>query len=301
MNTEGYDCGLSSHSADACATGEYLDFSDADKWISNELERTIVNVHKGFGDYRFDNVASALYQFIWDEYCDWYLEIAKIQLVHGDDSQQRATRRTLIRTLEKALRLAHPVIPFITEELWQKVAPVAGVSGESIMTSAYPKSGNKAIDDRADQSLTRLKQIVSGTRSLKSEAGIGPHERWPLCVSGDKRYVESLQNEIMALTKSSQVIASGDTLPDHENYPSTTLAEFSVMLKIEIDKDVELTKLQAEHQKLLSEIEKETAKLSNPNYAAKAPQKVVQQSRERISSNQEKLDRLENRLSQLKN
>jgi len=300
MNTEGHDCGLSTHSAEACATGTYLNFSAADKWISNELERTIANVHKGFDDYRFDNVASALYQFIWDEYCDWYLEIAKIQLEHGDDSQQRATRRTLIRTLEKALRLAHPIIPFITEELWQKIAPVAGVTGNSIVTSAYPVSGNKAIDVEADQSLTRLKEIVTGARSLKSKAGIGPHERWPLYVSGDKRFIESLQNEIMALTKSSEVIASGDTLPNAEDYPSSTVSEFSVMLKVEIDKDVELEKLQTEQQKLLSEIEKESAKLSNPSYVEKAPQKIVQQSRERISSNQEKLDRLTIRVNQLK-
>jgi valyl-tRNA synthetase len=246
-------------------------------------------------------VASALYQFVWDEYCDWYLEIAKIQLERGDESQQRATRRTLIRTLEKALRLAHPIIPFITEELWQKIAPIAGISGDSIMTSAYPTSGNKTLDGEADQSLTRLKEIVTGARSLKSEAGIGPHERWPLYVSGDRRFIENLQNEIMALTKSSQVIASGDTLPDHENYPSTTLSEFSVMLKVEIDKDVELEKLQAEKRKLSLEIEKESTKLSNPNYVAKAPGKVVQQTRERISSNQEKLERLKIRLDQLKN
>ena len=169
------------------------------------------------------------------------------------------------------------------------------------MTSAYPMSGNKTLDDEADQSLTRLKEIVTGARSLKSEAGIGPHERWPLYVSGDKRFVEKLQNEIVALTKSSQVIASEDTPPDHENYPSTTLSEFSVMLKLEIDKDVEVEKLQAEERKLLSEIEKETTKLSNPNFISKAPEDVVQQTRDRITSNQKKLNRLQIRLNQLKN
>ncbi|MDP3710054.1 MAG: valine--tRNA ligase, partial [Polaromonas sp.] len=164
MNCEGQDCGLNEHTKDQCAPGgeleNYLSFSQADRWISSTLQRVELDVAKGFADYRLDNVAGSIYQFIWDEFCDWYLEIAKVQIQTGTDAQKRATRRTLIRTLEAILRLAHPVIPFITEELWQKVAPVAGRAGPFIGMAAYPQSQPEKIDLHAEAHVAKLKTLV---------------------------------------------------------------------------------------------------------------------------------------------
>ncbi|HEY5582335.1 MAG TPA: valine--tRNA ligase, partial [Rhodoferax sp.] len=173
MNCEGQDCGLNEHSKEECAVGGtahgYLDFSAADRWIVSLLQRTETEVAKGFEEYRLDNVASTLYDFVWNEFCDWYLEIAKVQIQGGDDAQKRATRRTLIRTLETILRLAHPVIPFVTEELWQKVAPVAGRAGESVSIAVYPQAQPERIDEAALAYVGKLKLLVDACRNLRGE------------------------------------------------------------------------------------------------------------------------------------
>src|SRR6185369_2010172 len=177
MNCEGQDCGLKEHTKAECAPGGpfhgYMRFSAADKWITGELQRVEAAVEQGFADYRLDNVANAIYTFVWDEYCDWYIELAKVQIAQGGEGEQRATRRTLIRVLETVLRLLHPITPFITAELWEKVAPVAGRqatgSAHGIVTAPYPKAQLDRVDPKADAWIAHLKSIVGTCRNLRSE------------------------------------------------------------------------------------------------------------------------------------
>jgi valyl-tRNA synthetase len=298
MNTEGEDCGLEPHGPEVCASGQYLDFSVSDRWIANEFERTIVKVHQGFSDYRLDSVASAIYQFVWDEFCDWYLEIAKVQIQMGNEGQRRATRRTLIRTLEKALRMAHPIIPFITEELWQKVAPVAGLPGNSVMVSAYPKSNSKSIDNQADEELKIVKNIVTACRTLKAEVGIGPSERLPLLMAGDVDFLTKWQEIIRTLSKSSEVIISEEQV-SKGNGPTANIDGFSLMLHIEIDPEQERQKIENEMTRISSEIERDQAKLKNDNFVQKAPEQVVEKVRQLLASNLEQLLVLEGQLKKL--
>jgi valyl-tRNA synthetase len=283
MNTEGEDCGLEQHGPDACAAGQYLEFSAADRWISNEFERTLAKVQKGFEDYRFDTVASALYQFIWDEFCDWYLEIAKVQLQTGNEGQRRATRRTLIRTLEKSLRMAHPIIPFITEELWQKVAPVAGFSGNSVMVRPYPSLHSKTIDKKADEDIVLVKGIVSSIRALRSELGVGPSKKLPVSIIGDPKPIKNWDAVICTLTKSSELIYDKE-IKSNAEHPSRSFEGFTVTIEIEIDFEAEKEKLQTEIVQITMQLARETAKLKNEGFIKKAPESIVSEVKRRVES-----------------
>jgi valyl-tRNA synthetase len=303
MNTEGKDCGLEEHGAEACATGSYLDFSQADRWIVSLLQRTEAEVEKGFAEYRFDNIASAIYKFIWDEYCDWYLEVAKVQIQTGTEAQQRATRRTLLRVLETVLRLAHPITPFITEQLWQTVAPLSGrklnPSGDSIMVQAYPEPNLKKLDEKAESWMEALKSLTDACRNLRGEMQLSPAQKVPLILEGaGSTNLESFAPYLQALCKLSevQIVSALPTSPA----PVSVVGSTRLMLKVEIDVAAERERLGKEVARLENEIQKANAKLGNESFTARAPAAVVAQEKERLENFSATLQKVQQQLAQLK-
>jgi valyl-tRNA synthetase len=277
MNIEGKDCGLDD-------TAE-IELSVYDNWIISQLQRTEADIGRGFEDYRFDNISTSLYRFVWDEYCDWYLELAKVQLQRGTDAQQRGTRRTLIRVLETVLRLAHPIIPFITEELWQKVSVVAGKrtasQPASIGVQPYPVSQPEKIDEVAEAAMAELKAQVDAVRALRGEMNLPPSQKAPLNATGDRATLERNAPYLAALAKLSEVNVM-DTLPDL-GAPVQVVGNARLMLHVEIDVAAEKIRLDKEIARLEGEIAKVTAKLSNASFVERAPAAVVDQERARIT------------------
>jgi valyl-tRNA synthetase len=294
MNCEGQDCGLAEHSKAQCAPGgslhNYLSFSQADRWITSELQRVEAAVEQGFADYRLDNVANAIYSFVWDEYCDWYLEIAKVQIQTGDEPAQRATRRTLIRVLETVLRLLHPITPFITAELWERAAVVAGRkaegSADSLVTAPYPKAQLDRIDAKADAWVAQLKGMVSACRRLRSEMSLSPDKRVPLLALGDTAFVQAATPLLKALAKVSEVQLHIDEAAYAQATLNAPVVEFGgtrLALHVEIDVAAETERLRKEITRLDGEIAKGSAKLANESFVARAPAAVVAQEQARIA------------------
>ncbi len=310
MNCEGRDCGLNDHTAAQCKPGgaqaAYLEFSQSDHWITSVLQQVEADVARGFEDYRLDNVANGIYQFVWDEFCDWYLEIAKVQLQTGNDAQQRATRRTLIRVLETVLRLAHPVIPFITEELWQKVAPVAGRGGPSVSIAPYPVSQSERIDPTAIAYVARLKSLVDACRNLRGEMGVSPATRLPLFVlagdAAEAQFQRTSAPVLQALAKLSEVRVFEDEAAwatAAKAAPVAVIGAARVCLYMEVDVAAEKARLGKEALRLEGEIGKARGKLSNQAFVAKAPAAVIEQERQRVATFEATLAKLREQLARL--
>ena len=291
MNTEDKDCGQDEM--------QPLAFTFADQWIIGKLQQAEAAVAEAFETYRFDLAAQTLYEFVWNEYCDWYIELAKVQIQTGCPTTQRTTRRTLVRVLETILRLLHPIMPFITEELWQVVAPLANAkTADSIMLAAYPQADKEQIVQTAFDKMAALKDLVEEVRKLRGEMGIAPNVKAPLFVEGSAE-LEGLLKYLPSLTRLTEAKLV-DSLPEAEDAPVAVCNGARLMLKVEIDKAAETARLSKEAEKLQKALDKLNAKLSKPGYTEKAPVHLVEKDKADLAELEDKMAKVQTQLAKLK-
>ena len=294
MNTENQDCGL-----DETAPRAY---TFVDQWIIGRLQQVEAEVATAFDTYRFDLAAQTLYEFVWNEYCDWYIELAKVQIQTGCPTTQRTTRATLLRVLEVALRMLHPIIPFITEELWQTVAPLAGrKTTDSIMLAEFPQANLDKIVPAAFEQMDVLKGLVESVRNLRGEMGLGPGVKAPLFVEGGADLADMLKY-LPALTRLTEAKLV-DKLPEGEDAPIAVCQaarNARLMLKVEIDKAAETARLNKEAEKLQKALDKLEAKLGKPGYTEKAPAHLVEKDKAELADLQDKMAKVAAQLAKLK-
>ena len=292
MNTEDKDC-----SYGATAT-EPRGYSFPDMWIVGRLNQTIEQVTQAYETYRFDLAAESLYSFVWNDYCDWYLELAKVQLQTGCESRQRATRHTLLCVLEVSLRLLHPIMPFITEELWQTIAPMCDAkTADSIMLAPFPIYDSEWIDQTAFDKMNTLQELIGVVRNLRGEMGIAPSVKAPLFVESADNLADYLKYlPMMArLTEATQVA----TLPENDDAPVAVMNGARLMLKVEVDKAAETARLNKEAEKLQKALDKLNAKLSKPGYTDKAPAHLVEKDKAELAELEEKMAKVKVGLAKL--
>ncbi len=289
MNAAGRDCGRNDD--------DPVTLSRIDRWIVDRLQRAEQQVAEHLAVYRFDLASRAIYEFVWDEYCDWYVEMTKVQLASPDESVQRGTRRTLVRVLESVLRLAHPFVPFITEELWQQVAPLAERSGETVSLQPYPEAQAEKLDADAAGAVAMLKDIVNACRTLRGEMGLAPAQKVPLFAAGDAAVLAELAPYVTTLARLSEMKVVAD-LP-HSDAPIQIVGDVRLMLHVEVDLAAERERLSKEIARLEAEIARSGAKLGNAAFVERAPGTVVQQERDRLEANRAVVERLRPQLARL--
>jgi valyl-tRNA synthetase len=283
MNIENHDCGQDESLP--------LSYSFVDKWLLTRLQQTITAVSEALDTYRFDMAAQTLYEFIWNEYCDWYVELAKTQLQRGDEMQQRATRRTLVRVLEVVLRLLHPIMPFITEELWQTIAPLANAKHtDSIMLAAWPQADSGLIDTDAVNQMHYLQELVNSVRNLRGEMGLAMSVKVPLLVESTTDLGKLLPYLLLMarLSEARQITQ----LPEGDDAPVAVCQGARLMLKVEVDKAAETARLQKEAEKLQKNIDKIASKLAKPGYTDKAPAHLVEKDRSELAQLQDRMAKI---------
>lgn len=298
MNVEGKDCGV------GATENEPMQFSFVDKWIISEFERTVKEVTTAYEDYRLDNAANAIYSFVWNQYCDWYVELSKVQL-RGSEAEQRATRHTLVTVLEAVLRLAHPIIPFITEELWQKVSVTAGVRKADedafLMLQTYPIFDATKVDADAVARMTTIQAQIDSIRNLRSEMKLPPSQKMPLLISGPEAECAAAAPYLQQLARLESVTHVEDLQQAAQGSvaPVAIVGDFKLMLKVEIDVKAERERLSKEAARLAGEVKKCQSKLGNERFVSKAPASVVDTEKKRLAEFTALLAKVEEQLSKL--
>ncbi len=296
MNTENQDNGLS---------GETCEYSQADQWIQSRLNQVIKQVQQDIKNYRFDLVAQSIYEFTWNEYCDWYLELAKISLQSENAALQRGTRQTLLKVLEQILRLAHPLIPFITEEIWQRVAPLTGIQGETIMLQPYPEADDQQINQQAIDEINWVMDFILGVRRIRGEMNIAPGK--PLAVllqdgsASDLNFVKNSEAYLLKLGR----LESIQWLDKNETAPESAVAlvgNMKILIPMAglIDKEAEMARLEKEIQKINKDLPRIEGKLKNPGFIDKAPAAVIEKEKEKLAKLQTTLANLNEQLNKIK-
>ena len=289
MNTEEFDNGFS---------GAPVSYTQVDLWITSRLHQVIATTSHAIDNYRFDLAAQAIYEFTWNEYCDWYLELAKISLQSEDENLQRGTRHTLVTVLETILRLAHPIMPFITEEIWQRVAPLAGITAETIMLQAYPISDDAQIKLDAIEETNWVMNFILGVRRIRGEMNIAPGKPLPILLQhGSANDQQCLANNLAYLKRLGR-LEEITWLEASESAPESAIAlvgELNILIPMAglIDKEAELARLDKEIQKILNDLPRVEGKLSNPTFIDKAPADVIDKEKAKLADLRSTLNNLE--------
>jgi valyl-tRNA synthetase len=296
MNTESHDNGLS---ALPC------EYTQVDHWIVSRLNQVIGETCQAIETYRFDLAAQVLYEFTWNEYCDWYLELTKVALQSDNEALQRGTRKTLLTVLENILRLLHPLMPFITEEIWQRVAPLVGINAQTIMLQAYPKVDDTLINQTAMTEVDWLMKFVLGVRQIRGEMNIAPGKPLPILVqNGSVKDKLSLNHHRIYLEKLAR-LESIQWLESEEIAPESAMAlvgEMKILIPLAglIDKEAELARLAKEMQKIHKELPRIIGKLNNPGFVDKAPAAVLENEKAKLAALESSLTNLEQQFSKIK-